>query len=287
MGGHYWQDISSTLCSDTGDNRQVVVYDARGNGDGRIANAITGDHENRVTDYTKLAISPLCAFGISSYNSNSMLSDNPTSGIYEASISRTLDTSVPCPNKNAGGMAVVLCIEGNGQRPSHKGSGIKDDTAFSLNTVEHHAVCCPENPTYAMTTGSYAHVCKERSPCLQARDYKDAPLVSKCEYVIRRLTPQECALLQGFPIDWCTGLENKSPSEVEIEYWHDVWETHRKAVGKAKKSKSRNQLIKWLKNPYSDSNEYRLWGNGVALPCVIFVLGGIMYYEQKYPMCHP
>lgn len=33
-----------------------VVYDARGNGDGKIVPTITGDHENRVTDYTALAV---------------------------------------------------------------------------------------------------------------------------------------------------------------------------------------------------------------------------------------
>ena len=35
---------------------QPVVYDARGNGDGKIAQTITGDHENRITDYTAIAI---------------------------------------------------------------------------------------------------------------------------------------------------------------------------------------------------------------------------------------
>lgn len=35
---------------------QPVVYDARGNGDGKIAPTITGDHENRITDYTAIAI---------------------------------------------------------------------------------------------------------------------------------------------------------------------------------------------------------------------------------------
>ena len=34
----------------------VVVFDARGNGDGQIVPTITGDHENRVTDYTALAV---------------------------------------------------------------------------------------------------------------------------------------------------------------------------------------------------------------------------------------
>ena len=35
---------------------QPVVYDARGNGDGKIAPTITGDHENRIMDYTAIAI---------------------------------------------------------------------------------------------------------------------------------------------------------------------------------------------------------------------------------------
>lgn len=35
---------------------QPVIYDARGNGDGKIVPTITGDHENRITDYTAIAI---------------------------------------------------------------------------------------------------------------------------------------------------------------------------------------------------------------------------------------
>lgn len=35
---------------------QPVVYDARGNGDGKVVPTITGDHENRITDYTAIAI---------------------------------------------------------------------------------------------------------------------------------------------------------------------------------------------------------------------------------------
>ena len=35
---------------------QPVVYDARGNGDVKIVPTITGDHENRITDYTAIAI---------------------------------------------------------------------------------------------------------------------------------------------------------------------------------------------------------------------------------------
>lgn len=47
------------------------------------------------------------------------------------------------------------------------------------------------------------------------------------EYVARRLTPTECARLQGFPDDWCSDV------------------------------------------PHSDSAEYKLWGNGIALPTIL------------------
>ena len=47
------------------------------------------------------------------------------------------------------------------------------------------------------------------------------------------------------------------------------------------KVKSDKQVAKWLKDPYSDSAEYKMWGNGVALPCVWFVLCGIVWYAQS------
>lgn len=39
-----------------GTTQTPAVYDARGNGDGEITPTITGDHENRVTDYTAICI---------------------------------------------------------------------------------------------------------------------------------------------------------------------------------------------------------------------------------------
>lgn len=37
-------------------NYAVLVYDARGNGGGRIAPTIAGDHQDRVTDYTAIVV---------------------------------------------------------------------------------------------------------------------------------------------------------------------------------------------------------------------------------------
>lgn len=84
----------------------------------------------------------------------------------------------------------------------------------------------------------------------------------------------------GFPDWWCAGLGTDEPTEDEIEFWTEVFEIHRSVMGKSSRPKSRNQIIKWLKNPHSDSAEYKMWGNGVALPNVYFVLSGIVYYAQ-------
>jgi len=95
------------------------------------------------------------------------------------------------------------------------------------------------------------------------------------EYTVRRLTPTECASLQGFDKNWCSDLCTENPSENDIAFWIDVFETHRRIMGTSKHPKSRNQIIKWMKNPYSDGVAYKAWGNGVALPCVNFVMLGI------------
>ena len=39
-------------------DKSVSIYDARGNGNGTVANTMTGDHQNRVTDYTSLVCEP-------------------------------------------------------------------------------------------------------------------------------------------------------------------------------------------------------------------------------------
>ena len=291
------------------------------------------------------------AFGVCAKNSNSMKSDNPDSGFYEADTARTLDASGGNPTCNQGGIAV---IEGNGSRPSHKGDGYKEsEVMYTLNATEHHAVAfadvhatlsandgpkrpssqmmkAPEEnfvgePSYgigrpAMNQGYnakfsfqieeeveptlvaagasgvahprfssskasfFTEANEECANTLVATDYKDPPIVSdedSAEYIVRRLTPTECARLQGFPDWWCDGLGMEEPTTEDIEKWRDIFCTYAKAIGKSTKLKTDNQLRKWLKDPRTDSAEYKMWGNGVALPNVYFVLSGIMYYAQK------
>lgn len=291
------------------------------------------------------------AFGVCAKNSNSMKSDNPNSGFYEAETSRTLDANGGNPTCNQGGIAV---LEGNGSRPSHKGDGYKEsDIMYTLNATEQHAVAFadvhatlsandgpkgpssqmmknPEEnfvgePSYgigrpAMNQGYnaafsfqieeeveptlvaagasgvahprfssskasfFTEANEECANTLVATDYKDPPIVNDGEstdYIVRRLTPTECARLQGFPDWWCDGLETPEPTDDDIAKWREIFNVQAKAMGKTTKPKSDNQIRKWLQNPRSDSAEYKMWGNGVALPNVYFVLSGIMYYAQE------
>ena len=290
------------------------------------------------------------AFGVCAKNSNSMKSDNPNSGFYEAETSRCLDANGGNPTCNQGGIAV---IEGNGSRPSHRGDGYKEsDVMYTLNATEQHAVAFAEvhatlsandgpkgpssqmmknpeenfvgEPSYgigrpAMNQGYnakfsfqieeeveptlvasgasgvahprfssskasfFTEANEECANTLVATDYKDPPIVNDgddVDYIVRRLTPTECARLQGFPDWWCDDLGIPDPTDEDIEKWREVFETHAKAIGKTTKPKSDAQIRKWLMNPQSDSAEYKMWGNGVALPNVFFVLAGIKYYSD-------
>lgn len=215
------------------------------------------------------------AYGICSKGSNSMMSDNPHSGFYEADTSRCLDANGGDPSCNQGGIAVVA-IEGNGSRPSHRGDGYKEtDAMYTLNATEQHGVAYSSSKASFFTSAE-----KELANTLVATDYKDPPIVNDeddADYIVRRLTPTECARLQGFPDWWCNDLATQEPTQADIDYWKEVFETHRKVMGTSSKPKSESQIIKWLKDPHSDSAEYKMWGNGVALPNVFFVLSGIVW----------
>ena len=48
--------VGATLSSGESGRPIALTYDARGNGDGQVANTLAGDHQNRVTDYTALVL---------------------------------------------------------------------------------------------------------------------------------------------------------------------------------------------------------------------------------------
>ena len=228
---------------------------------------------------------PVQAYGICSKDSNAMKSGNPHSGFYEAETSRTLDGNGGHPGCNQGGIAVVAVqgsMIGRKDKNGPQGSGVNEGVSFTLDAVDRHAVAYP---TYCTSKNShFTRAEKELANTLVATDYKDPPVINDVQkepdYIVRRLTPTECARLQGFPDWWCAGLGTENPTGEEMAFWREVFETHRKIVGTSKKPKTNRQITKWLKNPHSDSAEYKMWGNGIFLGNAYFVLSGIVYYAQ-------
>ena len=109
------ENKSTTLRADMGDNQTAVLAPAvmqsigldlyNGNTTGDIAATITAS-SGKSASQSGPSVMQKC-YGISSYESNSMKSQNPNSGIYEADKARTLDTSGGNPACNQGGIAVI------------------------------------------------------------------------------------------------------------------------------------------------------------------------------------
>lgn len=91
------------------------------------------------------------------------------------------------------------------------------------------AVCAGFQPWNSATAKGVTYN-EDLAPTLQSK--KEAAV--QCGKKIRRLTPTECARLQGMPSWWCADV------------------------------------------PHSDSAEYKMWGNGMALPNALYVMEGFM-----------
>ena len=145
---------------------------------------------------------------------------------------------------------VLATFEGNGTRPSHHGPGITvgDKEMYTLNNTEVHGVVAERRE---MQTGNEernrpvnlvtkdGEVTQTDEEYEQERKRYDEQSDPEVEYDVRRLTPIECARLQGFPPDWCSDV------------------------------------------PHSDSAEYKLWGNGIALPSILPLMQNAVKYVKR------
>ena len=225
------------------------------------------------------------AFGIGSAASKGMLSPNPKSGFYEAATSRTLDQSGGNACCNQGGMVVVSPAYSmrpmvntqtqQEQTPSLMARDGKDPPLVSLPSYCLDRACFTsgENAQYRLSV-------REEVAATLIAEGPGAISASPEDYLVRRLTPLECCWLQGFPDGWTEHLGTEEPGEQEIARWVGVFEDWYRAQGKATRV-SPGRIAKWLKNPRTDSAEYKAYGNSVAVPCVFFVLAGIAWTENR------
>jgi len=209
---------------------------------------------------------------------------------------------------------LVYCLQGNGidraDTAGCNGKGVREDVCYTLNTIDRPAVAYAE--TYQKVTGplmanshpgSYSGQdayndmfvvgkedvagvdCRnateypEKNGTLQAKSNGGFSLncnqIVRVRYVVRRLTPTECARLQGFPDEWAHPDIKTELTDEEYTFWLNVRNTHAEINGKAVKEYTKDQMLTWYNKLHTDSAEYKLWGNGIALPCALYVMQGI------------
>lgn len=260
----------------------AVVYDARGNGDGQTVSTITGDHNNRITDYTCLVVEP----AVRCYDIGEARLRTPSEYIEK----KTPTCTARCGTGGNNVPGVVYCLQGNGidraDTAGCNGKGWRENECYTLNTIDRPAV------VYAMQAfGKHAE--SEKAGALKHRDYKDAtngicptlvargPAAVQARYIVRRLTPTECARLQGFPDLWGHLNKKESFTDEEYKFWLEVRNAYAKINNKAVKDYTKAQMLAWYSKLHTDSAEYKMWGNGIALPNALYVMQGIAAEAER------
>lgn len=125
------EDKSGTL----GTGNDQTIFCLQGNGIDRADTAgCNGKGWREDISYTLNTIDrpAVTAYSFDSLASNSMKSKNPYSGCRSVEVAKTLDTSVPDPSKNQGGIA-VMCLNDQGGSVM----GVSHDVSSTLRAQEH------------------------------------------------------------------------------------------------------------------------------------------------------
>lgn len=205
----------------------------------------------------------------------------------------------------------VIALQANGidraDTAGCNGAGWRFNESYTLNTIDRHAVCYENHQhggyregcgTLRASGGDYGGgseniVCYDargngdgETSCTITGDHQNqitdytAVVAEKAKpprkYIIRRLMPVECARLQGFPDGWGE-LAPFNPAD--SEFWENVRKTYAEINGK--KYKPVKNLKKWYDKLHNDGAEYKMWGNGIALPCAEYVMHGIAEHGAK------
>lgn len=283
-----------------------------GGGKGALVQTEKSATLSTLQDQTLFVAEPPNAYSFDSLASNSMKSSNPHSVCREVEIAKTLDTSLPDPAKNQGGIAIVeptFCIQGNtidrADTAGANGTGVKEDVCYTLNTIDRPAVAfaldCRNmtaneelsatlqaksnggqslnyiNPVcYAATTEPNMVICDDCSPAIRSRDYKDPNIVC---YDARgngdgKTSPTMTGDHNGRITDYTSVIIEK------ITRWIVRRLTPTECERLQGYPDGWTDLGEWVDSrgkahKAADSPRYKALGNSIALPQWYYVLGGI------------
>lgn len=162
------------------------------------------------------------------------------------------------------------------------GTGVGEDVSFTLNTVDRHGVAYTfgktsrphfkgDEPTYRQLDTSNT---LNTFDIGESRANEFAVQGTPPRYIVRRLMPMECGRLQGFPDGW--GEIEQLPPDMPEEtaaFWRQVYTTDCAIKGKKPQKAiltNTARLAAWHNGLHTDSAEYKMWGNGMALPNALF-----------------
>lgn len=270
-----WGDPCHTLAAQ-GHPPTVICkcYDARGNGDGQTVSTLTGDHENRITDYTSV----VC---MATQQGGAEIMENLCPTITASAGMSGNNQPVVCMAHGQANAEILEdkspCLNCNHEQPIVAGVDCRNSTEY------------PEQPIVfdKKVYGTYQNTgigwwnespvgATVRTPC-----GGDSTLANVCveknntRYIVRRLTPTECARLQGFPDDWGHPDNKDDFTDEEYRFWLNVRNTHAAINGKPQKDYTKAQMLTWYNKLHTDSSEYKMWGNGISLPTALYVMQGI------------
>lgn len=214
----------------------------------------------------------------------------------------------------------VYCLQGNGidraDTAGCNGKCVKEDICYTLNTIDRPAVAFQ---TYQKVTGPLmanshpgSYTGQDAFSDMLVAGKKEEPVVidraffnqgqqadsshnlnsnnvARIQYIVRRLTPTECARLQGFPDTWGhpNWIDENTKGEV-AEFWRWVYLTDCSINGKKPKPRIAEKqsgwevaVIRWYNGLHTDSSEYKMWGNGIALPTALYCMQGIVDALQE------
>ena len=255
----------------------ATTYDARGNGNGSVVNTLTGEHNNRITDYSSV----VCLQG-------NGIDRADTAGCngkgWNDEVCYTLNTIY----KHAVAYGIDHAITTGGNCTA-QGACVYKDIQATLKASGVHAVAYGINGNKVSTLMAHPKYSSSKAPfftsaeeelanTLVATDYKDPPIVNDevgTDYIVRRLTPTECARLQGFPDWWGWLYEKEDMTDTEYKFWLEVRNTHAAINDKTVKNYTKPQMVKWYNKLWNDSAEYKMWGNGIALPPAYYCMQGM------------
>ena len=172
--------------------------------------------------------------------------------------------------------AVVYAVDQGGGK---SGANVHEDKAPTLCTTH------GGEPAVAYRQGSFANYVEGELGTLKAaggdlgggsENLIVEKITAVIRYIVRRLIPTECARLQGFA-DWWGHIERKdSLTDEEYRFWLEVRNTHAAINGKKVQDYTVKQMVTWYNKLWTDSAEYKMWGNGIALPPALYCLQGIV-----------